>query len=170
MADVPYTEELREAYRQPPKWERYTKNPKTGKRRDQWQDWQRDSRSSPYHIDKFADTIGSLDKYYKPKLNKYGEPKLYLNELDIIELQFALGMFRDIYINNIHNMKYKEKMREAHWYADYALLICKNAAKSETERRYNEWRTNEIQHEGRNSKRKPHEHECREERGWGWYK
>jgi hypothetical protein len=106
-----------------------------------------------------------VQKWYKPKLNKYGEPKLYLNELDIIELQFALDMFRDIYINNIHNMKYKEKMREAHWYADYALLICKNAAKSETERRYNEWRTNEIQRSGQDSGKKPHDREQR-----GWYK
>jgi len=168
MADDPYTEELREAYRQSPKpsWERYTKNPQTGKRRDQWQDWQRDSRSSPYHIDKFADIVGSLDKYYKPKLNKYGEPKLYLSELDVIELEFALGMFRDIYINNIHNMKYKEKMEEAHSYIDYALLICKNAAKSETERRYNEWRTNEIQRNGQDSGKKPHDYEHREGRGW----
>ena len=107
-----------------------------------------------------------VQKWYKPKLNKYGEPKLYLSELDIIELEFALGMFRDIYINNIHNMKYKEKMREAHWYADYALLICKNAAKSETERRYNEWRTNEIQRNGQDSGKKPHEYEHREGRGW----
>jgi len=74
-------------------------------------------------------------------------------------------MFKDIYINNIHNMKYKEKMQEAHWYADYALLICKNAAKSETERRYNEWRTNEIQRNGQDSGKKPHDREQR-----GWYK
>ena len=107
-----------------------------------------------------------LQKWYKPKLNKYGEPKLYLSELDVIELEFALGMFRDIYINNIHNMKYKEKMEEAHWYIDYALLICKNAAKSETERRYNEWRTNEIQRDGRDSGKKPHDYEHREGRGW----
>ena len=101
-----------------------------------------------------------------PKLNKYGEPKLYLSELDVIELEFALGMFKDIYINNIHNMKYKEKMREAHWYADYALLICKNAAKSETERRYNEWKTHEIQRCGQDSGKKPHDYEHREGRGW----
>ncbi|SVC62220.1 uncharacterized protein METZ01_LOCUS315074, partial [marine metagenome] len=31
-----------------------------------------------------------MEKYYKPKLNKYGEPKLYLSELDVIELEFAL--------------------------------------------------------------------------------
>ena len=107
-----------------------------------------------------------VQKWYKPKLNKYGEPKLYLSELDVIELEFALGMFRDIYINNIHNMKYKEKMEEAHSYIDYALLICKNAAKSETERRYNEWRTNEIQRNGQDSGKKPHDYEHREGRGW----
>ena len=164
MADVPYTEELREAYRQPPKpyklyeWEQYAKNPKTGKRRDQWY-----VISSNYLLKR--DTDGTLDKYYKSKLNKYGEPKLYLSELDVIELQFALGMFKDIYINNIYNMKYKEKMQEAHWYADYALLICKNAAKSETERRYNEWKTHEIQRCGQDSGKKPHDREQR-----GWYK
>ena len=150
MADDPYTE-LREAYRQPSEptdcsWEHQSvvksaqaKNPKLN-----------------FNDDKM------LKKWYKPKLNKYGEPKLYLSELDVIELEFALGMFKDIYINNIHNMKYKEKMQEAHWYADYALLICKNAAKSETERRYNEWRTNEIQQD---SGKKPHDREQR-----GWYK
>ena len=147
MADDPYTE-LREAYRQPSEptdcsWEHQAKNPKLN-----------------FNDDKM------LKKWYKPKLNKYGEPKLYLSELDVIELEFALGMFKDIYINNIHNMKYKEKMREAHWYADYALLICKNAAKSETERRYNEWKTHEIQRNGQDSGKKPHDYEHREGRGW----
>ena len=160
MADDPYTEELREAYRQSPKpsWERYTKNPKTGKK-PQWKVLASGECTSIVRS-------GASQKWYKPKLNKYGEPKLYLSELDVIELEFALGMFKDIYINNIHNMKYKEKMQEAHWYADYALLICKNAAKSETERRYNEWRTNEIQRNGQDSGKKPHDYEHREGRGW----
>lgn len=167
MADDPHTE-LREAYRQPPKpyklyeWERYAKNPKTGKKH-QWKVLA--SGEVTHHIRSGASVNLRVQKWYKPKLNKYGEPKLYLSELDVIELEFALGMFKDIYINNIHNMKYKEKMQEAHWYADYALLICKNAAKSETERRYNEWKTNEIQRRGQDSGKKPHDREQR-----GWYK
>ena len=164
MADDPNTE-LREAYRQPPKptdcsWEHQAKNPKTGKRRDRQQDDWNDIMEIR-NIDQRREAF--FNTWNKPKLNKYGEPKLYLNELDVIELKFALDMFRDIYINNIHNMKYKEKMREAHWYIDYALLICKNAAKGETERRYNEWKTHEIQQD---SGKKPHEYEHREGRGW----
>ena len=139
------------------------RDPKTGKKH-QWKVLASGEYTSS--VRSGASVNLKVQKWYKPKLNKYGEPKLYLSELDVIELEFALGMFKDIYINNIHNMKYKEKMQEAHWYADYALLICKNAAKSETERRYNEWKTNEIQRSGQDSGKKPHDYEHREGRGW----
>ena len=55
--------------------------------------------------------------------------KLKLDSIDVMELLFALDMFRGFYLEGRYNdvYSYKERIDEAHWYLDFANLIADGA-------------------------------------------
>ena len=57
--------------------------------------------------------------------------KLKLDSIDVMELLFALNMFRGFYLEDRYNDRYsyKDRIEEAHWHLDFANLIVDEAIK-----------------------------------------